>query len=208
MVEPELLDELAFDDPEALRSRRDIRLINKLLGNLQWLRDQLERERPACVVELGAGDGGFLEALNGEGRRLTGVDLAPRPAALREEIEWVQGDARELLAGRGLGGSVVIANLLLHQFGEEDLRAMGRAMRESEAIFASEPLRSRRAVTGLSLLRPLVNRVTWHDGLVSIRAGFRPGELPPLLGLSGEEWEIEESCTLVGAYRLSARRRR
>ena len=206
-MQPELLDELPFDDPEALRSRRDIRWMNKLMGNLPWLREQLSRQRPARVVELGAGDGGFLEALQAEGRRLLGVDLAPRPAALGAGIEWVQGDLRELLNTRRVAGSVVIVNLLLHHFQDDELRAMGGALRESEAIFASEPLRSRRAVTAFSLLRPLMNRVTWHDGRVSIRAGFRPGELPPLLGLTDEEWEIAESCTPLGVYRLSARRR-
>ncbi len=59
---------------------------------------------------------------------------------------------------------------------------------------------------GVSLW-PLLNRVTRYDMLVSIRAGFRRGELPALLGLERAEWELEERCTLRGAYRLSARRR-
>ena len=37
VVIPELLDHLPADEPEALRSRRDLRRVNWLMGNERWL---------------------------------------------------------------------------------------------------------------------------------------------------------------------------
>ena len=59
VVEPEILDGLAADDPAAVASRRDLRLINRIMGNTRWLRRAfMLKVRPQdLVVELGAGDG-------------------------------------------------------------------------------------------------------------------------------------------------------
>ena len=40
-VLPELLDHLQADDPEAIRSRRDLRVINFLMGNERWILSSL-----------------------------------------------------------------------------------------------------------------------------------------------------------------------
>ena len=60
-VEPELLDTLPADDPAAQRSRRELRLINAIMGNHRWLEREVRRSiRPGWrVLELGAGDGTF-----------------------------------------------------------------------------------------------------------------------------------------------------
>ncbi|MEO1844804.1 MAG: hypothetical protein ABGZ37_11065, partial [Akkermansiaceae bacterium] len=60
VVQPELLDELPFDDPDALRSRRDLRFINGVMGNFRWMRRRLAGRAEGRVIELGAGDGAFL----------------------------------------------------------------------------------------------------------------------------------------------------
>jgi len=61
VVVPELLDSLPPDDPEAIRSRADLRLINRLMGNYRWFEKVLRSSSmigpKARIVELGAGDG-------------------------------------------------------------------------------------------------------------------------------------------------------
>jgi len=60
VVIPELLDHLPADDPEALRSRRDLRRINFLMGNERWICRSVCRfpeEANRGIVEIGAGDG-------------------------------------------------------------------------------------------------------------------------------------------------------
>src|SRR5215208_3269862 len=62
-MEPEWLDELPADDPRAIRSRRDLRLVNRFMGHAaiigRVLRDRLRRDG-ARIAELGAGDGTLL----------------------------------------------------------------------------------------------------------------------------------------------------
>jgi hypothetical protein len=52
----------------------------------------------------------------------------------------------------------------------------------------------------------LINRITKHDMMVSIRAGFRNGELRKLLDL-GDEWKWKEEVSLLGGLRVLAWRK-
>ncbi len=215
VVVPELLDELPAEDPEARRSRRDLRVINLLMGNFRWVRRAVARQRAGRLVELGAGDGALLASLSaaGEGCELTGIDLQPRPAGLARAITWHRGDVFAALAEQPGGrtanaGTTIVANLFLHQFEDDRLRELGGLLRSCDVLCFSEPLRSRLALAEGRCLFPFVNRVTRHDMIVSIRAGFRRGELPALLGLRDADWDVREQETLLGACRLLACRRR
>jgi hypothetical protein len=95
------------------------------------------------------------------------------------------------------------ANLFLHHLSDAQLGRLGGLLRDCDALCFCEPWRSRWALFEGGLLYPFVGRVTRHDMMVSIRAGFRRGELPRLLGL-GEEWTVQEQCTMMGAYRMLA----
>lgn len=214
LVAPEILDGLSTEDPEAIRSRRDLRMINALMGNYRWIQKALVRFPNRPVVELGAGDGGLLRLLSRpqgtEERRLIGMDLVARPEGLESSIEWMESDVFDALGSPDfrLEGGVVVANLFLHHFERGRLRELGAKIgKGTTALCVSEPLRSRLALMEGCLLFPLVNRITRHDMMVSIRAGFRPGELQGLLGLQEEHWVVEEQCSLLGAYRLLAWRR-
>jgi len=62
-VDPELLDELPPDDPRAQRSRRDLRVVNRIMGHagvLMHALDAVATRSPMRLVELGAGDGTLL----------------------------------------------------------------------------------------------------------------------------------------------------
>ena len=64
VVLSELLDHLPADDPQALRSRRDLQRIHVVMRTRAALCDAIERlhlERPpASILELGAGDATLL----------------------------------------------------------------------------------------------------------------------------------------------------
>lgn len=207
---PEILDELPADHPEAVRSRGDLRRINALMGNFRWIRrvlGGLPVELRRSMIEIGSGDGGFLETIGEEVGTVTGIDLAPRPKGLRDGIDWVRGDVFLSLPGVGGERDVLVANLFLHHFEDGRLEQLGPLLRRFKALCISEPWRSRTALAGGYALFPFVNRVTRHDMPVSIRAGFVPGELPRLLGL-GSEWHAREEVSLLGACRLLAWKRR
>ena len=209
-IQPELLDELPATDARAIRSRRDLNLINLLMGNFRWQRGAIRKHAQAAVqgvVEIGAGDGTLLNQLMNSFNSvpLTGLDLIGRPGSLHRDINWVPGDLMKSLGG--LSGGVLIGNLILHHFHPADLEIMGRHCGRFQVVAFSEPLRSRRGHFWGWLLHPFVNDVTRHDLHKSIDAGFVPGELPLQLGLDPEHWNIVESGTILGGYRLIAYQR-
>jgi hypothetical protein len=105
---------------------------------------------------------------------------------------------------------VIIGNLIFHQFSRDELAGLGRTLRaEARLIVACEPLRSRFHQALFATLAPVfgANRVTRHDGRVSIAAGFRGDELPRALGLDDLDWDCRCHATALGGYRMVALRR-
>ncbi len=212
VVEPELLDSLPFDHPDARHSRRDLRLLNGIMGNFRWIARTLEaipdfRDRTIC--ELGAGDGSLGEYLQRRifdpRFRVTGLDLAPQGRYWPELWPWIEGNALETM--QTVKPGVMVANLILHHFSEPELAGIGQLFQRADYLIISEPARYRRHHFQGHLANILgINRVTRHDLHVSIRAGFRPGELPALLELKENEWRIQETHDFWGAYRLYAER--
>ena len=208
IVEPEILDGLPADDPEARRSRRDLRLLNALMGNERWLARQVAAHPEAAargVVEAGAGAGSLAARLV-ERFPVKAVDLAPRPLGMPQSVEWLAGDLFSLMDE--VGGGLLVANLFVHHFDGSLLERFGEWARGFEVVCLCEPWRSGLAHGLGRFMHPWLNRVTRHDMHASIRGGFLKGEMPRLLGLDGGGWEWRESIDLRGALRLVARRER
>jgi hypothetical protein len=209
-LQPELLDSLPADHPDALHNRRDLRLTNRVLGSHRWLTRLLGRRLAAGVValELGAGTGELGESLARRGVNTDGLDLWPRPARWPAARAWHVADLR---AFAGFGAyAAVFGNLIFHQFTERELRTLGdRIRRTTRLIVACEPHRRRLSQVLYRALAPLcgANHVSLHDAHVSIAAGFRRDELPRALGLATDEWEISCTTTMLGSYRMLATRR-
>ncbi len=206
IVEPELLDSLPPDDPDAVRSRRDLRRINAVMGNEFWIARVLYKAPPTTVVELGAGDGYLCNALHALGHAVIGCDLVDPPKQLPDEISWRSGDIRDTLPRES--GDYAVANLFLHHFEDADLAALGRFLRVNfDHLVLCEPLRSKFTLAKSVVLKPFINHVTRNDMAISIRAGFRKGELPALLGIDRKHWRIRERATFYGALRFVAHRK-
>lgn len=197
-VKPELLDSLPGDDPEAIRSRRDLRLINFLMGNERWImRQKLE----GGMIELGAGNGYLTKQLASLGE-VTGLDYQEKPEVLG--VPWLAGDLFQTFPQAD--GETVVANLILHHFESDDLARLGQLIKTRRRLVAVEPWRCSSSLIEGKLLWPFINEVTRHDMMVSIRAGFQKGELPELLKLGGD-WEWREEVSLLGGLRVLAWRR-
>lgn len=201
-VVPEILDELSADDPEAIRSRTDLRRINAVMGNYRWIARQMDQHTATQWLELGAGDGSIARQFPAPDQRcVTAIDLAPRPPHWPDQWAWESGDLFAMKMPT-VGG--VIANLFLHHFEAPALDEIGDQIRRTGAsvcIF-SEPARRRLHHIQGALAHPLINRVTRHDMHVSIDAGFRGDELVRLLGFADSDWTFTLNETFWGAYRL------
>ena len=193
-----------------MHSRRDLRLINRVVGTHRWFERTLPSlaRPPERLLELGAGEGELLAHLAARGLRADGLDLWPRPAALPAAQAWHRADLRHFDGFADY--QVVLGNLIFHQFSDAELAALGNKLHSSaRVIVASEPARRRVSQTLFATFAPLfrANYVTLHDARVSIAAGFRGEELPRALGLDPAHWSWRCSTSWLGTYRMVATRR-
>jgi 2-polyprenyl-3-methyl-5-hydroxy-6-metoxy-1,4-benzoquinol methylase len=209
-LHPELLDSLPPDHPDAVHSRRDLRLINRIMGNHRWFARTLPPllRTGERTLELGAGTGELTARLAACGTAVDGLDFIPRPPDLPAAHAWHVSDLRTFSGYERY--AAVIANLILHHLTDAELATLGaRLSRSTRLILASEPRRSPRSRRLFAFLAPLfrTNHVTLHDADVSIMAGFRGDELPRALGLDPTQWNCRCTAGLFGSYRLIAMRR-
>lgn len=205
---PELLDQLPMWDKRARRSRRDLRRLNRLMGNPSWWARVLEPElHPGeRILEIGAGDGATRLLRN---RRVDGLDRCPRPAAWPPSASWHRSPIERF--ERWNDYQAVIGNLVFHHLAPSALRSLGARLEPGVRVVAAcEPVRARRFVAAIYLLAPLLrlHAVTRHDARASIAAGFRADELPGVLGLDPARWQWTVTETWRGAHRMVAIRRR
>ena len=209
VIIPEILDSLNQADPRAIRSRRDLRWIDLYLGNSRWVVRQLKKQTPppAQIIEIGAGEGDLCCKVQTSlpSATVTGLDLIQRPTNLPVSIRWIGGDFFQTLPN--IDADACIGSLILHHFSNEALHDLGARLQSFRSLTFCEPLRSRLPLFLSKLSCPFLSEVTRHDMPASIRAGFRPGELPALLGLDSKKWSVRESSHWRGALRLAASRR-
>jgi len=209
-VMPELLETLSPDDPVAIRSRRDLKWVNAIMGNHRWLAKQLkEHLKPdETVLELAAGDGVLGAHLVQQGickpGQLHGADLIPRPALWPEGAGWTEGNLLEM--DELPAASIVITSLFLHHLQDDELGSLAAKLpARCRMLLAVEPARREwhrwqgRFFCLLANLHP----VTRHDMQVSIGAGFKGTEVADVLGLQ-PDWETRARLTFFGAYQFVA----
>ena len=212
-VEPELLDALPPDDPRAVRSRNDLRRVNRLMGTQAVIGNALDRLLhgwPAArVVELGAGDGSLMLRLARQRAKrwpkvkLGLLDMQPvvRAETLTgfRDLGWdaqiIGADVFDWFAQSEPGDApIIVANLFVHHFVGERLQALLNGIAgHARAFVCCEPRRSRLALAGSRLLGVIgANDVTRHDAVVSVRAGFNGNELSALWP-NRAAWDLHEN---------------
>lgn len=226
-VEPELLDALPADDPRAVRSREDLRRINRLMGNQSVLGNALDGivhgSGSVRLVELGAGDGTLLLRLaRNRAKRWPTVKLElldMQPVVRAETLTGYRNhgwDAQVVGTdvfdwfGQSESGDapIVIANLFVHHFDGERLQELLNGIaRRARAFVCCEPRRSRFALAGSRLLGVIgCNDVTRNDAVISVRAGFIGNELSALWP-DRDAWILQESLAAPFGHRFVAVRK-
>lgn len=223
-LEPELLDELPAEAPEAVHSRRDLRRLNGLMGSVGCLADtaaEMRLSAPDTLIELACGDGqllvGLLQRTGWRPRKIFLLDRQPvistetlaRLRALGGEVEVVSADVFDWLADESTpAADLILTNLFLHHFTDEQLRSLMRLIAaKGEAFIACEPRRSRFALFHTRLLGLIgCNHVTQHDAAISVRAGFLGQELTQLW--PGDcAWQITERPRGLFSHCMGGRRK-
>jgi len=221
-VEPELLDALSPADPLAEKARRDLRLVNALMGHAAIWKRILKKaalpHTPSAIVDLGAGDGTFMLRLSRvgawPGAKLYLVDRQPAVAGstlgkfaesgLHAEV--VEAEVNDWLDDTS-PVDMILANLFLHHFSDAPLKELLRRIAQKTQVFAAcEPRRSKVALAGSHLLGLIgCGPVTRYDAVVSVRAGFTGSEISALWP-DKHNWRLEEYSTGLFSHGFFARR--
>jgi hypothetical protein len=212
IVEPEWLDALPPNDPRAVASRRDLRRLNRIMGHAgtlcRLLHSGAGRPMPKRIVELGSGDGTLMlelaRHLSPAWKQVEVVLLDGKDAVVDEtrraieslgwKIEIVAADVFDFLKKPANQiADIMLANLFLHHFSEEQLKMLFRLAAERTKLFAAcEP---RRAAVPLAFSRLVgligCNDVTRRDATLSVRAGFAGSELSALWPVAAR-WQLRE----------------
>jgi len=222
-VEPEWLDRLEATDERAKRARRELRLVNALMGNASFIARALQGSIAdgASLADLGAGDGTLMLAVAQKLRpRPTGVSLAlvdrsravseatiERFAALGWRARVHAADASGWLRACPDSCDAIIANLFLHHFAPPALGDLLALVGERTRLFvACEPRRALHALAASRAL-PLLGcgPETRHDALTSVKAGFTGRELARAWP-SALPWTLEERRAGPFSHLFIARR--
>jgi hypothetical protein len=215
---PELLDLLPADDPRAVRSRRDLVLINAIMRQPALMAGALSRcPPPRILADLGGGDGRFMlsvarrlakrwpnvRALIVDRQDIVGRETRMGFEALGWTCETQPGDVFEVLPE----ADIITANLFLHHFDDAALsRFLAAVAARTSCFVACEPRRNRFALLGSHLVGVLgCNSVTRHDAVASVKAGFAGQELSRLWPPGGG-WRLAESAAFPFSHVLRAQR--
>ncbi len=219
----ELLDSRAADPRIVRATLRDVALANKLFGGraavafgVAKLLDAAGASGRITLLDVGAGRGDVATYL---ARRRWGTGATVDPFAL----DWHTEAARQCrIAGhrcavadapalplRDRAFDVVVASQLLHHFPRDAAALLARELDRVArlGVVIADLERRRAAALGIWAASFALgfHPVSRHDGVVSVRRGFRARELADLLGEAGVDARVyrRPGCRVVGVWRAS-----
>jgi len=183
LIEPELLDHAAPD--EAKPNLEDLIRINRKFGGHSVLRRTLAKilqpNEQFTMLDVGAASGDSARVIASEypGARITNLDYndvnlqaAPRPKIIADAF---------VLPFREPSFDYVFSSLFLHHFAEEKVIHLLRTLYATarRALIVCDLERHILPYLFLPATRPFFGwqRITLHDGPISVRAAFRKEEL-------------------------------
>ncbi len=206
-TELERIDTGDYTPEEYVTFLREIAFINRYVGDKRALRKTLLAEivgkdlREFSVLDVGCGSGELLRIIaefavkSGRDAKLSGIDLDPISSATTRseshefpEITSVRGDAFQLPFAEG-AFDYAISSLFFHHLTDEQipnvLKEMSRVSRRG--IFVIDLHRDPVAYLGYKIFCAVfrISELVRHDGSLSIRKGFRAGELRALGVIAG-----------------------
>ena len=217
--EPERIDTGDYTEEEYKTFLREIRFINRWIGDRWALRKSLLKTideldlRTLSVLDVGAGSGEILKeiALSARNRKaeafLVGLDLnelSAQSIAIEgksfSEINSVRGNALSLPFADD-AFDFAICSLFTHHFSDGDVVEIMREMKRvsRRGIYVIDLHRERGAYRMYKLFCFVfrISKLVRDDGLLSIKKGFQPDELSRLAKQAG--FENVTAATVVPA---------
>jgi SAM-dependent methyltransferase len=203
--QPEEMDQPDVDAAELFAGLEQLAGINSWLGGWWSVRRALAVALPreaweqAVILDVATGGGDIARSIahscRRQGVRIVALDLHPvtleyarRRTGSECAVQFLRADGRALPL-RSASVDVALCSLALHHFSEADaVRILGEMRRVARrAVVVTDLRRSGVAWLLIRLLTRLVwrSRIVRHDGPVSVRRAFTPGELAALAERAG-----------------------
>ena len=203
----EMLDRAGNSDEEVRGSLRDLEQFNRYFGGLRTVLLHLTRmvsagpQNPIAILDIATGGADIPRAICRWARErnfaVTVEAVDWNDQVLAAATEWSEGYPEIRLRQAEApplpypdqSFDFVISSLFFHHLSEAQgiflLREMGRVARRG--LIVNDLLRSRlaRLLTAITTRVLSTNRLTRHDGPISILRGFRPDELLRMAGGAG-----------------------
>lgn len=197
----ELMDDAVESPAELEANLRDIELANRFFGGISPVLREVERAAAASVLDVGCGSGDIPLALlrrarrRGVALRVTCLDhseqmleIARRRTGGNPGLIFVRGEGTSLrFPARAF--DVVTCNLALHHFSPDEavalLREMRRVARVTPVVCDLRRSRIAYAATWALTRAFTANRLTRHDGPLSVRRAYTPEEAQALAERAG-----------------------
>lgn len=203
---PELLDEPCHDLRELAQSLAHVAAVNRWLGGarclIEHLAPLLSSQQPTRILDVGTGSADLPRSVIRTARRrrclveITACDVHPQVLAIAEaesegfpELSISRADALAL-PFESQSFDVATLSLALHHFDGDDqvqvLRELARVTRR--CVIVNELHRTRLNYLGARVLAATLwrgNRLTRHDGPLSVLRAFTPAELRALADAAG-----------------------
>lgn len=185
MDDPEL-------DPDTLQlAVNDINTINTVLGGFRFTLNEVRKvvaqfpNEDLVICDAGCGDGEMLRYLNRHIKddRVTflGVDFSAnsiqRGREMSEGLNRVRFRESDILKDQNLKCDILISSLTMHHFSDHEIINLLKKFKHiaTKYIIINDLHRHRVAYTFFKLLSPIFirNKISRHDGLISIASGFK-----------------------------------
>lgn len=207
-VSAETLDHLTEDDPRAVRSRRDLQRVNRVMATRSiMLKALCHIPKPKRIVELGTGDGtlmlGIAKAFASywpavhltllDRQSLVSSETMQAFHKLGWQVELLNADIMDWTTQSvDEVWDLALCNLFMHHFDELQLpKLLAAIAQRSPVFFACEPRRAWVPLIGSHLIGLIgANDVTREDAVLSVHAGFDNDELSGLWPKG--EWGLKE----------------
>ena len=200
--EKELMDDLQMDGELLYDTLDKIAEINKLLGGnkvvlsgLDFLLKNSNNKTPITIVDLGCGNGAMLRTLAVYARKkklkftLIGIDANAHTLAyaetLSQDFEEIQYKNIDVFSKEfdALSFDIVVATLFMHHFDEQEILSLVQqsSTKATIGVVINDLHRHWMSYYLFKVFSLFFgNKMTRHDGAISILRGFKKDELATL----------------------------
>lgn len=195
-TEKEWLDDIDVINEKLIRNLDEIASINKKLGGnnviLNGLNQLIQQKNSITIVDIGCGSGDLCRVMASYldekkiSYQIIGIDMNPNIIEYAKKMttnSFIRYEIENAFSSHisKYKPDIITASLFLHHMSDNDIRTLVKNWVENVTVgvLINDLHRSRLSLIGFKLISFIfrLSEMSKHDGLISIKKGFRKKEL-------------------------------